>query len=442
MNGRGIANKQLTIKVNNKNYAKTTGSDGKFGIKIDLNQNSATLNIKFKGDDKYNEFEKTIKVLIQQFTVTIGNKKLLTNGCLRIYLKGSADVISYKTLTISVGDKVFVKKTNSEGFIVIKPKVKAGTYEVAVKYSGNEISKKIKCIKGNVINPLKKVVPTVNGIPDIDRMPANFIMGDNDAKYTLTKSQYPEVLKRDSYTLFLYKKLSKYTFFKTKASPKAYHILKREKWNVIERALNTKLVKKNKYNYWPKTVTASLKGKSYTYPEVRDIQNTEYTCGPTSSSVCSQALKKYSSEKYFQTKGHVTNGINVEVLKKVLSKNNFKASYFYSMNTAVKQLKKGGSALIAFLPNHYVSVIDVSKDSKKILVSNSYGSYNVGCKNVPTKWVSLKYFKSKFAGVGLIVKLNYKLSKNVKKQVGNYYKSMGTNWVGQNVNERIPDIGK
>ncbi len=442
MNGRGIANKQLTIEVNGKDYYKTTGADGKFGIKIELNQNSATLHIKFRGDDGYNEFKQTVKVLIQQVTVTIGNEKLLTNGYLRIYLKGPAGLISYKTLTVTVGGKVFVKKTNAEGFIVIKPEVKAGTYNVAVKYNGIEVSKKIKCIKGDVVNPLKKAVPTVNGIPDIDMMPANFVMCDGDGEYTLTKSQYREVLKRDSYCLFLYNKLSKYTFFKTKASPKVYHILKREKWNVIERVLNTKLVKKNKYNYWPKTVTASLKGKSYTYPEVRDIQNTGYTCGPTSASVCSQALKKYSSEKYFQTKGHVTSGINVEVLKKVLNRNNFKASYFYSITGAVKQLKKGGAALIAFLPNHYVSVIDVSKDGTKILVSNSYGSYDVGCKNVPTNWVSIKYFKSKFAGVGLLVKLNYKLSKNVKKQVGNYYNSMSTDWVRQNVNERIPDIGK
>ena len=88
--------------------------------------------------------------------------------------------------------------------------------------------------------------------------------------------------------------------FKTKDSPKVKHIIKRENWNVIERALNTKLVKKNKYEYWPSSITVSLNGKSYTYAVVRDIQNTGYTCGPTAASVCSQALKKYYSEKFFQ----------------------------------------------------------------------------------------------------------------------------------------------
>ncbi len=221
--------------------------------------------------------------------------------------------------------------------------------------------------------------------------------------------------------------MSKYTFFKTKSSPDTYHILKREKWNVIERALNTIIVKKNMYNYWPSEITVSVNGKSYTYCEVRDIQNTGYNCGPASASVCSQALRKYNSEKYFQTEGHVYNGINIPELKKLIEENGFKTHYFYDdgLNSAVKELKKGGAALIAYLPNHYVSVIDVSPDGRKILVSNSYGSYNVGSKNVATNWVSLKYFKTKFAGVGLVVKLDYKLSSDVKHQIGNFYNSMG-----------------
>lgn len=127
-------------------------------------------------------------------------------------------------------------------------------------------------------------------------MPKKYVMGDNSAKYTIKKSQYLEVIKRDSYCLMLNGKLPKYTFFKTKASPNTYHIIKRTKWNVIERAIITKVVKKNKYYYWPGSVTVSLKGKAYTYFEVRDTQNSEVTCGPTSASVCSQVLKNYHSE--------------------------------------------------------------------------------------------------------------------------------------------------
>ncbi len=440
-NGKAIANKDLTITFNGNKIEKTTASSGKVAVKVSLSSSYTMMNISFSGDDEYKPFSKVIKVYIEKsIKISIGNKKLLTNGYLRIYLSGPEKSIAYKTIKIKIGNKVFTRKTTKEGFVVVKPKMGKGKYTVTVTYGNYNLKKRISCIAGSPINPLRKSVPTVNGAPDIDRLHACFIMADNDAKYTLKKSQYRQVLKRDSYSLYLYGKLTKYTFFKTKESPKIYHVIKREKWNVIERTLNIKLVKKNKYNYWPSTITASLKGKSYTYSEVRDVQNTEYTCGPTSASVCSQALRNYYSEKFFQIKAHVTDGVNIPVLKSVLNRYNFRADYYYtdSFNSALNQLKNGGAALIAFLPNHYVSVIDISNNGEKILVSNSYGEYNVGGNSkVPTNWVSVKYFKSKFAGVGLVVKLKYKLSKNKKAEMKNFYKSMGPKWPRQNVFERI-----
>lgn len=439
--GKMVPNKKLSIKLNGKSYTKTTDKNGRIAIKVSSEKSSASLNITFKGDGKYKPFSKIIKVhVLKSNLIIIGNSKLLTNGYLRIYLQGNKKTISKRTIKITIGGKTFKKKTTSEGFAVIKPKLAPKKYAVSVKFNKYTVSKRIKCVKGNVKNPLKTSIPLVNGVPDVDVMPSYYVMGYNDAKYTLLKSQYKETIKRDSYCLFLHGKLSKYTFFKTKASPKVYHILKRAKWNVIERALNIKLVKKNKYSYWPKSITASLKGKSYTYSEVRDVQNFEVSCGPTSASVCSQALKKYYSERFFQVKAHVTSGLNIPVLKSAIDSSGFKSSYYYYVDAGIKELKKGGAALIAFLPNHYVSVIDVSKDGKKVLVSNSYGKYDVGGNSrVSTGWVNLKYFKSKFAGVGLIVKLNYKLSKKNKDKVNSFYSSMGTKWVRQNTKERIPN---
>ena len=444
-NGNMVANKKVKVTLNGKTYQKTTASNGKFSIKIKAGKSSVKLRVKCSADSRYYSLSKKIKVYIQNsFKIKIGNSKLLTNGFLRVYLQGTYKAISKKTLKISVGKTTFTKKTNSEGFVIIKPQVTPKDYKITVKKGKYKRSKDVTCIEGDVLDPLQNIVPTKNGVPDVDMMPENYVMGDGNAKYTLSKAQYKETITRDSYCLFMYDKLSKYTFFKTKASPNTYHILKREKWNVIERAINTKLVKAYKYSYWPGSVTVSLKGKSYTYPVVRDIQNTGYNCGPTSASVCSQALKKYYSERYFQIEGNCYDGINIPVLKSVLEENGFKTHYFYdgsSFDRAMKELKSGAS-IIAYLPNHYVSIIDISPDGKKVLVSNSYGSYNVGSKNVPTNWVSISYLKSKFAGIGLVVKLNYNLDNSQKEQVKNYYNSMGTKWTAQNVHERIPNVGK
>ncbi|WP_296893074.1 hypothetical protein [uncultured Methanobrevibacter sp.] len=440
--GKIVANKKLSIGFNGKTYVKTTDSKGKFGIAVTKTASSGMMNITFKGDKSYKAFSSSFKFyVVNVFSINIANTKLLTDGYLRIYFTGSKKFITNNTVKITIGGKVFKKKASEECFIIFKPKLKAKKYTVLVNIGKLSHSKTVKCVNGVVKNPLKTSVSMVNGAPDIDVMPSMFVMADGDAKYTLTKEQYLQVIKRDSYCLFLYGKMSKYVCFKSKAAPKIYHIIKRGKWNVIEQAINIKLVKKNGYNYWPASVTVNLKGKSLTYSEVRDIQNTGYTCGPTSASVCSQALKNYHSEYYFQKNARMDGGINIPDLKYVLDCNHFTTSYYYSVDSGVRQLAKGGVALVAFLPNHYVSVIDVSKDGKKILVSNSYGEYDVGGNSrIPTGWVSLSKFKAKFAGVGLVVKLNYNLSPKVKDIVKNYYASMGPNWARQNTQERIPNV--
>lgn len=439
--GNPLSNKKITIKINGKTYIKTTNKKGSAGLKISLIPSSYSVLLKYGGNDYYKSSEKKFNLRVMYYTsIDIANTRLLTNGFLRIYLKDySPKDISHKSLTIKIAGKKFTKKTDSEGIIVLKPKVSAGLHNVIVKYGKYWTSKKVNGIKGNVKDPLNESIPLKNGLPDIDLMPGNYVMGDGSATYTLTKAQYKEVIKRDSYCLYLHNKLSKFTFFKTKSHPNTNHIIKREKWNVIERAINTKLVKANKYNYWPSLITVSLKGKSYTYSEVRDAQNTEYTCGPTSASVCSQVLRNFLSEKYLAKKGgsKPVEGTPCHGMIVGLGKD-FNCTYFYksSFDKALNELKKGGCALIFHTKNHYVAILDISKDGKKVLVSNSYGSYY----NIPTKWLTVNYMKTRFIknyDDGLIVRLNYSLSNSTKHEVDSFYKSMGINWARHNTRATI-----
>lgn len=440
--GNGLlASKKISIKINGKTYFRTTNKNGRAGIKIGLKPSTYSVLLKYGGSDYYKSSQKKFYLKVMQYTsINIANTKLLTNGYLRIYLKGhSPSDIYHKTLVIKIANKKFTKKTTAEGIVVIKPKLEAKEYKVIVKYGKYWTSKKVKGIAGNVKDPLNESIPLKNGLPDVDLMPGNYVMGDGSAKYTLTKAQYKEVIKMDSYCLFLYNKLSKFTFFKTKHHPNTNHIIKREKWNVIERAINTLLVRANKQNYWPSSITVSLKGKSYTYSEVRDPQNTEYTCGPTSASVCSQVLRNYHSEIYLAIKGgsKPVIGTPCHGMIKALGKN-FNCTYFYknTFDSALKELKKGGCALIFHTKNHYVAILDISKDGKTVLVSNSYGSFY----NIPTKWLSVKYMKTRFIknyDDGLVVKLNYSLSQSKKDEVNSFYNSMGTNWSRHNTHQTI-----
>lgn len=438
-NLNAISHKKLTIKYNGKSYLKTTNSAGRVNFKVNSRSLSNVIKVNFKADNFYKSSSKQFRFyIIQSMSFNVGNSKLLTNGFLRVYLKDSASVWK-KTIILKVGNKKLSKKTSSEGIVVFKPKANAKTYVITVKYGKYVISKKLVCYEGNAKDPLKENISFKNGRPDIDVMPGNYVMGDENAKYTLTKSQYREVLKRDSYCLFLNNKLTKYTFFKTKNHPNTYHILKRAKWNVIERAIYEKLVIKNKANYWPGSITVSLNGRSYTYPEVRDVQNTPYTCGPTSASMCSQVLKNYFCEGYLaKIMKTDKSGTGCQAISKGLEKNNFDCSFFYksSFNKALNELKNGGCALIFHADNHYVSVLDISKDGKKVLVSNSYKNYD----NIKNQWIKVSYLKKKFSpdwDESLIVKLNYELSESTKNSVNCYYNSMGANWIGKNTNQNI-----
>lgn len=438
-NGNSVSGKKLKVKFNGKTYTKKTNSNGRVGLKIKSSNSKYSIKVKFKGDKQYKSSSKNLKFYVTSSrSIKISNSKLLTKGYLRIYLKVNGKSVS-KKVTVYVGSKKLSKKANSEGIAVFKPDVKAGHYTVKAKVGKYYSSKNLKCYEGKVKDPLKEAVPTKNGLPDVDLMPGSYVMGDENAKYTLKKSQYKEVLKRDSHCLFLNNKLTKYTFFKTKSHPKLNHIIKREKWNVIEREINKKLVKHNKKGYWPGKITVSLKGKSYKYPEVRDVQNKGYTCGPTSCSVCSQVLKNYVCESYLAKLAKTDRlGTSCPNMISALKKNNFEATYFYksTFKSALNELKKGGAALVFHANKHYVSILDISSNGKKVLVSNSYGSYD----NIPTKWVKVSYMKKKFSkqwDESLIVRLNYKLSDSTVNSINSYYASMGKNWAAHNTHHMI-----
>ena len=440
-NGDSVSGKKVIIKYNGKTYTKTTKSDGKVSIKISSSKSKYVVKARFKGDNQFKASSKklTVHVIKKSLSINLANSKFLTKGYIRIYLKQDGKALHKKTIVLSVGSKKLKLKTNSEGIAIFKPNVKEGSYTVKAKYGKYYTAKSLKCYDDNVKDPIKDGVKYKNDAPDVDLMPGNYVMGDGNAKYTLKKSQYREVLKRDSQCLFLHNKLTKYTFFKTKSHPKLNHIIKREKWNVIERAINTKLVQKNKWGYWPGEISVSLKGKSYKYPFVRDSQNTGYTCGPTSCSMCTQVLKNYISEKQLAKQSHTQSwGTSCGDMINALAKNNFHATYFYksSFSDALNELKNGGCALIFHANKHYVSILDISKNGKKVLVSNSYGSYD----GIPTKWVKVSFMKKKFSPKwteSLLVKLNYKLSDSAKNGIDNYYSSMGKNWIAKSTNSGI-----
>lgn len=442
MRGNPVFAKKVTLKLNGKTYSRTTNKNGRIAIKISSPQYAIySIFYKFNGDAFYSPTSKKVNFYVNHYTsLNLVNSKLLKNGYLRVCLKDSSISVANQNIKIKIGNKIFNKKTNSDGMVVFRPQMDAKKYSVVVTFKQYYVSKIMNCYEGNVKNPLKEVIPLKGGLPDIDVMPVNYVWADESGTYTLTKAQYREVLTRDSYCLFLHNKLPKYTFFKTKNHPNTCYLIKREKWNVIEKEINRILVYANKYNYWPSQVTVSLRGKSYTYYEVRDVQDTLYTCGPTACSMCSHILKNYLPEGYIATHSGTTraDGTACSGMLRTLNGNNFNCTYFYR-NTyayALKELLKGGCAVVFHTKNHYVALLDISPNGRYVLVSNSLGTYN----NIASKWISVSYLKTKYYknyDDGLIVRLNYNLPKSVVDEVNSYYYSMSPNWNCHNTREVV-----
>ena len=449
-----LSNKSLSVSLNNKAYTLKTNNKGIVSLKFkSTSLKSYPITVSFEGNSVYKDasIKSTIKTV--KTTLTIQNSKLITEGYLRILLNNNINDIANKKVIISVNGVNYTKFTNNEGSVIIKNNLSAGVYSVSVTYNDDcygliTQTKKISCIKGSVINPLSAAVPLVKGVPDVDYMPSSYVWAVDNSTYTLLCSQYKEVIKRDSYCLYLNNALSKYTFFKTKLEPKIYHVIKREKWNIIEQKINTAIVKANKKDYWPDEITASLKGSGYSYSEVRDEQNTGYTCGPTSASTCTQVLRNYYNEAYLSVLAGTTSadGSSTSGLKKALESCNMSCKYFYktSWQTALNELAKGGRALVFHTWSHYISIIDISPDKTKVLVSNPSGTYDKGSHGIPTNWVSVEYlYESGFNDYdtsSLIVKLDYSLSSSTKNQINNFYNSMGGKWSRTNLNERPAKI--
>ena len=450
-----LAKVPVTIRVWGVDHNVVTDSAGVAKLKIDLSYGKYPIVVSFAGNNNYEPVSKTFYFFVGKKTsIVIGNDKLFHNGYLRIYLKSDEFwPVAKKTLIITIGNKKFKKVTNSEGVVVFKPAVGKGFKDVHVTFDGefnvvkSEATKRVACLYGSAKNPLYFKLPMKNGVPDIDYMAGNYIMGDGNAKYTLLKSQYLQVIQRDSYTLFLFNRLTKYVFTKTKSEPNYNHLFSRTKWNVFERELNTKLVLKNSRSYWPYELTASLRGKAYTYSEVRDVQDTGYTCGPTSSSMCTQVLRSYMNEHYLAQKSGTSyyDGSSTAGLKRGLESSNFKCTFYYesSFKTALNELKKGGCALIFHTWNHYVAILDISKDGSKVLVGNPSGDYDYGSHGIPTNWLSVSHMYDSFNDYdtsGLIVKLKYSMSRTTKAQMTKLYQNMGA-FTRKNTNERIPNVG-
>lgn len=296
---------------------------------------------------------------------------------------------------------------------------------------------------GSNKDPWSVDIPTLaTGVPNVAAMDERYVLADEEATYTITYGQAKEVMMQDAKCIQLFGRVSKYVAFPTTDQPNKFQVIRREKWNIIERNIHLTLVKAKGGNV-PDTqiFTVDLKGKAGNYVNIRDSQDTKYTCGPTSLSACTQALHMYVSEQTLQNtiKAVFSLGSGPDQIARGARNYNMtpKIVATSGWSNKAEHLQKG-LPLVYHVSGHYVAIIDISDDGSKVLVSNSSGGSD-GSHGIITGWNSSNTIARKAYGACVLVSPNYTISESGKIALNHYWNSMGGSWKRtQNLNEAIP----
>lgn len=308
-------------------------------------------------------------------------------------------------------------------------------------------------------NPFKTKIPliTENGVtkPNLSKWKVQgytFKWADENGTYTIPKQYYREVMERDAKTMQLTlhttdkMSMSKYVIFscgqKDTNENLIYYVIRREKWNTIEKAINYVLVygagsddyKYKEYmeqitinlggkNNWAGT-TINLKGKEYNYWFVVDQQGDTSTeggsCGPTSASMITQYFHNFSSE--WQISKKVGNARGISEYNNYLTSLNLNSSERLGSKGIVRELKKGKPIFI-HTPNHYSMLADISDDGSKILVFNPSRNYSISA-----GWQKTSYVQGRLSAGGHAYSPNLSISESEKTQLLNLLENLGGVW--------------
>lgn len=319
----------------------------------------------------------------------------------------------------------------------------------------------VETISNTRKDPFQEVVGiTSDGKPQVDKLQtgeSTYEFVDLTKTYTLTREQYTTVFKRDSQTMQLKNyKMSAYVAFQCEEYPNKYIVLERERWNMIEESYYAFMVQgaglKNSYAVvpYPQKLTVNFKEKTTTFDGnntrnwkaekgniyyVADNQNYGRTCGPTSSSVCTQVLHNYYSERNLEEIIHAqaNDGSSPSGIASALKNSGFYATTYTGTDTAISWLKEG-KPVVFHVHDHYIALCDIYSDGS-VLVLNSTTSSSYG---PSTGWVTQQTLRNKYYGAGVKIGLNWSISNDEKLRLQNFFENMGGEWKKQeNKSEKV-----
>ena len=376
-------------------------------------------------------------LILKDNQIQLTNKQKITiNQTLTIKLPYHLQTTNKKQINYTINQKQY--KTNTTTTTITTPKLtQIGTTTIKITHPNQiniTIKQQVKYIENDTGCELAIItkIPCKNGKPDLSKLDDTYKYADENRAYTITSSEILRVMKLDSYSQQIYGFVPKYTFFREESSNIKY-IISREKWNVIARALNEYHVKKGFYAVNPPyKLVVNLTGKIRYYPVYYDsqewINGYQYTCGPTSMSMISQALNCYSSERKLSGIYKTTSydGTSESDIIKYSPSVHMKLTNIANTKTSLINALQSGSMILWHIKGHYMCIIGYNLQSDRFLCLNPSGpSHNINAVQWAT-WTQIKNTDRALKDNGFMkVTPTWTMTTQQKQYTQNYYNNMG-----------------
>ena len=159
--GKALSGEKLTIKVNGKTYTKTTNSNGRVSLKINLPAGTYKMNIYHYASGIYSYASKsvTLKSVANTPSITVANSTVIRGKYLYVYLKDkTGKALSGQKVTFKVNGKTYTKTTNSNGRAALKFTLNAGKYYTQIyHYASGVYAYKKKALTVSVLKNTPKI---------------------------------------------------------------------------------------------------------------------------------------------------------------------------------------------------------------------------------------------------------------------------------------------
>ena len=155
LNDNPLPDCNLTFNINNQNYTRTTGADGKASIAINLIPGTYLANIYFLGSDQFLPSNKSVNVKVLPTIEGNDLVKYYKNDSqyYATFYDGSGEVLDNQNVTFNINGVFYTRQTNQNGVARLNINLNSGNY-ILTAYNP---------VDGYSLSNNIKVLPTIRG---------------------------------------------------------------------------------------------------------------------------------------------------------------------------------------------------------------------------------------------------------------------------------------